>query len=203
MRKANPQSIPEPTPEPAPQTQGRPRSKDAHDAVLEATNTLLEQLDYPNISVDKIVLESSVSKRTIYRWWRNKASIILEVISADDITEPNTGNLEKDLTQLLSRIFKRVSGDKRAQVIKGLVMDAQYDPEFATQFRDYIHSRRQVCLNILERGQQRGEISAKHDPALIADLFYGAYWYRFLIGHAPLTDAYAKDTVKMILNGIR
>jgi AcrR family transcriptional regulator len=199
MRKAI--TTPEPTPEPT--TQGRPRSKDAHAAVIEATNTLLERLDYPNISVDKIVLESGVSKRTIYRWWRNKASIILEVISADDIQEPNTGNLEKDLTQLLSRIFKRVSGDKRAQVIKGLVMDAQYDPEFATQFREYIHSRRQVCLNILERGQQRGEISAKHDPALIADLFYGAYWYRFLIGHAPLTDAYAKDTVKMILNGIR
>jgi AcrR family transcriptional regulator len=197
MPKVNPE------PEPTPPSQGRPRSKDAHAAVIEATNALLEQLDYPNISVDKIVLESGVSKRTIYRWWRNKANIILEVISSDDIQEPNTGNLEKDLTQLLTRIFKRVSTDKRAQVIKGLVMDAQYDPEFATQFRDYIHSRRQVCLNILERGQQRGEISTKHDPALIADLFYGAYWYRFLIGHAPLTDAYAKDTVKMILNGIR
>jgi AcrR family transcriptional regulator len=184
----------------APQPQGRPRSKDAHAAVIDSTNALLEQLEYPNISVDRI--ESGVSKRTIYRWWRNKASIILEVISADDITEPNTGNLEKDLTQLLTRIFKRVSGDKRAQVIKGLVMDAQYDPEFAKDFREYIHSRRQVCLNILERGQKRGEISAAHDPALIADLFYGAYWYRFLIGHAPLTDAYARGVVKMILGGI-
>jgi AcrR family transcriptional regulator len=186
----------------APQPQGRPRSKDAHAAVIEATNTLLEQLDYPNISVDRIVAESGVSKRTIYRWWRNKASIILEVISADDIQEPNTGNLEKDLTKLLTRIFKRVSTDKRAQVIKGLVMDAQYDPEFAEAFREYIHSRRQVCLNILERGQKRGEISAKHDPALIADLFYGAYWYRFLIGHAPLTDSYARGVVKLILGGI-
>jgi AcrR family transcriptional regulator len=189
----------EPTANPTP---GRPRSKDAHQAVLESTNALLEQLEYPNISVDRIVAESGVSKRTIYRWWRNKASIILEVISADDITEPNTGNLEQDLTTLLTRIFNRVSSDKRAQVIKGLVMDAQYDPEFAIAFRQYIHSRRQVCLNILERGQQNGQISSEQDLGLIADLFYGAYWYRFLIGHAPLTSAYAVGVVKMILGGI-
>ena len=183
--------------------QGRPRSKDAHQAVLESTNALLEQLDYPNISVDRIVAESGVSKRTIYRWWRNKASIILEVISADDIMEPDTGSLENDLIALLTGIFKRVTTGKRAQAIKGLVMDAQYDSEFAEAFSQYIHSRRQVCLNILQRGQKCGEIPERLDLNQIADLFYGAYWYRFLIGHAPLTDAYARDTVKIILNGVR
>lgn len=182
---------------------GRPRSQQAHDAVISTTKKLLETLPYPAISVDKIVTESGVSKRTIYRWWNNKAAIILEAISEDDIPEPNTGKLEQDLTLLLTGIFERVTTDPKAAAIRGLLADAQFDREFAIEFRVYIIKRRQICLNILKRALERKEIKKTTNLELIADLIYGPYWYRLLVGHAELSATFAKDLVKAILSGVK
>ncbi len=185
-----------------PDRAGRPRSEEAHHAVIRTTLELLETLEYPAISVDRIIAESGISKRTIYRWWNNKAAIVLEAISAEDIKEPDTGNLERDLVQLLTGIFARVTTDRKAQAIKGLLMDAQYDAEFAPAFREYIAKRRQVCLNILGRAQKRGELKKDAPFELIADLIYGPYWYRLLVGHAPLDEAFARAQVNLVLKSI-
>jgi AcrR family transcriptional regulator len=183
--------------------QGRPRSVQVHDAVISTTKRLLETLEYPAISVDKIVAESGVSKRTIYRWWNNKAEIILEAIASDDIPEPNTGKLEQDLTLLLTGIFERVTTDPKAAAIRGLLADAQFDEDFAKEFRAYIAKRRQVCLNILKCAVERKEIKKTVNLELIADLIYGPYWYRLLIGHAELSEAFAKELVRTILAGMK
>lgn len=183
--------------------QGRPRSQQVHDTVISTTKKLLETLPYPAISVDRIVAESGVSKRTIYRWWDNKAAIILEALSSDDIPEPNTGKLEGDLTLLLTGIFERVTTDPKAAAIRGLLADAQFDEDFAREFRAYIGKRRQVCLNILERAVKRKEIKKNVSLELVADLIYGPYWYRLLVGHAELSETFAKDLVKMVIASLK
>jgi AcrR family transcriptional regulator len=190
---------PEPTLETNPQ--GRPRSQQAHKAVIQTTKSLLANLEYPAISVDRIVTESGVSKRTIYRWWPNKAAIILEAIASDDINEPDTGKLADDLTTLLTGIINRITGDPAAQAIRGLLADAQFDPAFAEVLRTYIGKRRQVCLHILERAKQRQELPNHANTEMIADLIYGPYWYRLLVGHAPLNASFARDLVRQVLDG--
>ena len=181
---------------------GRPRSKRAHQAVLTATRSLLETLSYDQLSVDRIAAESGVSKRTIYRWWPNKAAIVMEASTTSDIITPNTGTLRGDLVALLAGIIQTVSTHRPAQAIRGLLCEAQFDPAFAETFRQYIGERRELCLEILRRGAERGELAPKVDPQLAADLLYGAYWNRFLIGHAPLSEAFAEQAVDMMLAGI-
>ena len=39
---------------------------------------------------------------------------------------------------------------------------------------------------VLERGRERGELPAGQDVDLLVDQFYGLFWSRFLLGHAPL-----------------
>ena len=125
----------------------------------------------------------------------------MEAASATDITEPDTGKLENDLIELLTGIFATVKEHRPAQAIKGLICEAQFDQSFAEAFRTYISDRRQLCFNILKRAKERNELEEKVDPNLIADLIYGAYWNRFLIGHAPLNKNYAQEVVKTILKG--
>ncbi|MGL5811121.1 MAG: TetR/AcrR family transcriptional regulator [Nocardioides sp.] len=180
---------------------GRPRSERAHRAVLDATDALLREIDYPAITVDRIAAESGVSKRTIYRWWRNKAAIILELLQAGDVEMPDTGDVEGDLTSLLTGIFQRVLHDRSAQAIRGLVADAQFDETFAAELVEYVKARRGVCVTLLKRAQAAGQLDKDADLELIADLYYGAYWHRLLIGHAPLTADYARDVVASILRG--
>ena len=203
-QRASPDDTPGPQPEPQEaNAQGRPRSQAAHRAVINTTKALLASLPYTAISVDRIVAESGISKRTISRWWPNKAAIVLEAVSSDDINEPDTGSLERDLETLLGGIIERIHHDPAAQAIRGLLADAQHDPAFAEAFRAYIGQRRQVCLHILERARDRGEIAPATDLEITADTIYGPYWYRLLVGHAPLDRAFVRDLVQAVLRAMR
>lgn len=46
---------------------------------------------------------------------------------------------------------------------------------------------------------QRGELAADTNLDVLADLIYGAKWYRFLLYPKPLDDAFAKEIVTLIL----
>lgn len=188
-------SVPQPSP-------GRPRSQRAHDAVIEATRSLLELRRYDQLSVEAIASESGVSKRTIYRWWPNKAAIVMEAASATDVEMPDTGSLRGDLTALLGGVIATVSLHRPAQAIRGLLCEAQFDEDFAEVFRQYIGERRSLCLGILERAATRGELAPGVEPEIVADLFYGAYWNRFLIGHARLDEEFANAVVDTLLSGV-
>ena len=52
------------------------------------------------------------------------------------------------------------------------------------------------------RAAARHELRAGVQPEIVADLVYGAYWNRFLIGHAPLDRAFAEQVVDTLLAGI-
>lgn len=83
---------------------GRPRSEAAHRAVLEAVAELLDArgCSYEELTIERIAAEAGVGKQTIYRWWQNKAAVVLEALLAghlklDFAPVPNTGDLRADL----------------------------------------------------------------------------------------------------------
>ena len=51
---------------------------------------------------------------------------------------------------------------------------------------------------IVERAIERGEIPTGSDPEVIMDLFYGPLYHRYLNGHLPLDDAFAKRVARMV-----
>lgn len=65
--------------------------------------------------------------------------------------------------------------------------------------REFTQSRRAVVRAVLERGRERGEPAADRDVALLVDQVYGLFWYRFLLGHAPLEAAAAERLTESLL----
>jgi hypothetical protein len=55
---------------------------------------------------------------------------------------------------------------------------------------------------MITRAVARGEIPASTDPDVVLDLLYGASYHRLLHGHRPLTDAFVRDAVDMIIAGL-
>ena len=63
----------------------------------------------------------------------------------------------------------------------------------------FIVPRKQELVSLLQRGLQRGELAPETNLEILADLIYGAKWYRFLLYPAPLDETFAREIVKLIL----
>lgn len=176
---------------------GRKRSEASREAILDAALTLLREGGYGALTTDAIAAEAGVGKQTIYRWWSSKADVVLEALSelGRVVPVPDTGSLAGDLAQFLASTFRLLRGPKgSAPVLKGLMAEAQVNPEFAPRFAAFIQSRREVLASIVRRG---GEAAPREAVEALVDMLYGAMWYRLLVGHARLDGRAADELAEL------
>jgi len=173
---------------------GRVRSSTAHAAVLSAAVKLLEEAGYRAISIEGIAARSGVAKSTIYRWWPGKAELVMEAytqVVARRVPDPDTGTVEGDLTALLVDIYRVSRSPRRVAALQGMMAEAQLEPAFRESFRRWVQSRQDLVATILTRSISRGELPADLDLSHAIDLLFGPFWYRLLVGHAPLNPKLA------------
>lgn len=89
---------------------------------------------------------------------------------------------------------------RNANVVAGLMAEAQLDDAFANSFRTGFLARRREALRLLlERGRSRGELAADVDLDLLVDLAFGTIWYRLLAQHASLSRRFADQLTNALL----
>lgn len=184
------------------------RDPQVHQAILDATVALLEELGYKKLSIEAIAARAGVGKQTIYRWWRGKADLVIEAFArAAEIKtpEPDSGVVAHDLLTVLLFIFKETSDYTNGSVLaaKGMMAEAQLDREFLATFMELIHSWHGSLRTVLERAKTRGDLRATSDIDALIDMLMGAIWYRILLEHAPLDRAYGETLIHTVLNGNR
>ena len=181
---------------------GRRRSDQSHQAILQATREMLEQVGYGDMTIEAIAATAGVGKKTIYRWWPSKAAVALEALTTSAEARmpfPDTGSLGGDLLTYFEQAFADLQG-KSGTVLSGLAAEAQLDPEFAREFqRVFIVPMKAGLVALLKRGLQRGELAPDTNLDVLADLIYGAKWYRFLLYPMPLDATFAREIIKITL----
>ncbi|MBV8887151.1 MAG: TetR/AcrR family transcriptional regulator [Chroococcidiopsidaceae cyanobacterium CP_BM_RX_35] len=181
------------------------RREQSYHAILESSLAILAEKGYGALTIESIAARARVSKQTIYRWWSSKAAIVLEALLTDvqqRLPVPDTGSVRGDIEVLLSSSLRELA-DRSGPIVRGLMAEAQLDPEFGQAFReDFIARRREVLIKILCRGQRSGEISTLVDLELIVDLIYGPMWYRLLNQHAPIDEDFAQRLIAQIFAGL-
>ena len=65
---------------PSPASPGRPRSLRAQRDILDATSERIEKGGYPAATIEAIAARSGVAKTTIYRWWPNRAALVVDLL---------------------------------------------------------------------------------------------------------------------------
>lgn len=182
------------------------RSERNHRAILNAASELLEEVGYANLTIQTIADRAGVSNKTIYRWWSNKAAVVMEAFAlatADMVTIPDTGSLQADLLEFIQAAFVAHQTLKFGATMASLVAAIQTDPTLATAFREqFITQRRNAVREILERAIKRGELLALPDVEVVIDSVYGPIFYRLLVGHAPLDNQFAEALVNQLLIGV-
>jgi AcrR family transcriptional regulator len=173
---------------------GRRRNEEARQAILDAALRLLARPDRGPLTIDLIASEAGVGKQTIYRWWPSKAGVLLEALTGWGETLvplPDTGSLRNDLRDFLRSTFRRAGEASIEVLLRTLAAEAARDPHAAELVRRFTETRRDALRALVERGRDRGDLAADRDLDLLVDQAYGFFWYRLLLGHAPLTDEVA------------
>ncbi len=194
------------TPKPAPNE--KRRDSQAHQEILNATSALLDELGYKKLSIEAIAARAGVGKQTIYRWWKGKADLVIEAFTQEAqirAPEPDAGALEQDLRVILLFIFKEASEYSRGTGLaaKSMMAEAQLDHDFLPTFLNLIRSWHGPFRHALEHGKARGELRSDTDLDAMVDMLMGATWYRLLLEHAPLDEAYADTIIRTLLEGSR
>ena len=184
---------------------GRPRSERAHRAILQAANELLESEGFAAVTVEAIAERAGVSKATVYRWWPNRAAVVMDgflSIVSSEVPFPHTGHAREDIRIHMRRLAEAFSG-KIGRTVAALIAEGQSDPELAEALRSrWVSVRRTEAREILELGIERGELREDLDPEVAVDVLYGPIYYRMLVGHAPLDDDFADVLADHVFAGL-
>lgn len=79
---------------------GRPRSEKTKNAILSAAYDLLLESGFGSVTIEKIAEKAGVSKATIYKWWSNKAAVVMDAFFDAAVVRlpvPDTGSTMDDI----------------------------------------------------------------------------------------------------------
>ena len=187
-------------------TRGRPRSEAADRAILRAATDLLAERGLAGMSMEEVAARAGVGKATVYRRWRSRGALALDAFMAEFQALqplPDTGTLRDDLLAALRAWVRAVTRTPAGRILAGLIAAAQEDPELAAAWRARVLEPMRAQHRImLRRAIERGEIPASTDTDVALDLLYGAAYHRLLQGHRPLSDAFTRRVVEVIVAGL-
>ncbi|MGC4947946.1 TetR/AcrR family transcriptional regulator [Streptomyces sp. DT224] len=181
---------------------GRRRNEAARRAILDASLRLLGEAKGAPVTVETIAREAGVGKQTLYRWWPSKGAVLLEALAEQAqraVPAPDRGGLRDDLRAVVAATFAGAQKPPVGPALRTLVREAARDPQLAVLMREFTETRRAALRAVLEGGQERGELEAGRDLDLMVDQVYGVFWYRFLLGHAPLDEETATALADSLL----
>lgn len=190
---------------PSGRSRGRPRSSEAHLAILQASLDLLAEVGYDGFSMEAVAHRAGVSKATVYRRWPSKPALVVDLIDsiASSYSAPDTGSTRDDLNEFVGTVFRAITHSQYGAVLTALASEFQRNPEMAASFRArFLASRRASTLGILRRGVERGDLRPDADLELVVDLLVSPLYYRILVSGMPLSADYATSVVDHVLSGV-
>jgi AcrR family transcriptional regulator len=196
-------------PVPASGQTGRRRNPDIAAAVLQAAVAILDdpKIGFRGLTMQAVAQSAGVSKATLYRWWPDKAHLVLDAYrskSARDIAAPVTGDIGPDLSAHLGQIAYALNFRGSARTVADITMTAAEDERFGTLYRgSLLRERRQALLDVLLAGRRRGQVRAEIDLEIVVDAALGAIHHRLLLSRAPIDGPFVSALADFILGGIR
>ena len=135
------------------QSAGRPRSEEAHQAILDATIELLVEVGFSSLTVEGVASRAGVGKATIYRRWPSKLPLVVEAFGQlPGFEEVDTGSVSEDLKQMLRAYIQAFNSTPLASVMPSLAGERAHNPALSEFYDPVAKQRRQPLIRILQRG---------------------------------------------------
>lgn len=167
---------------------GRPRCEATEKAILAAARQMFETSNLRELTIDAIAKKAGVSKATIYRWWTNKADLVmdacLEELRQYATFDCKDGDPVDIITGQMRRLIKVYSGPT-GRIVAQLMAEGQYQPEICSRF---LAAHGEIRCNELQSlvGGEREKV------VFLADLLYGPIYFRLIRHSCPLDEQFAE-----------
>jgi AcrR family transcriptional regulator len=183
------------------------RSESARAAILEAADDLLVERGFAGVTMEGIAARAGVAKQTIYRWWNNKADVLLDAFvqdMAEELVEVDEGDLERDLRAYLRLLAAFLREPETGATFRALVGNGHLDAAFGERFNaQYVDVQRQRHRRMVQRAVERKELPTDLDVDAETDQLIGPLYYRALVTREPLDDGFVDRLVDSFLERVR
>ncbi len=177
--------------------------EDVTAAIRTAVFEELAAVGYARMTIEGIARRAGVGKAAVYRRWRSKLPLVLDVVSevaVQGMPVPATGSLLGDVRALLEVTARALGHPMASQIIPDLLAEAARNPEIAQALRAALRGIQQgIAQAVVGGAVERGELPADIDPELALDLLAGPLYWRLAVFRSPVPaadlDALATATV--------
>ena len=176
---------------------GRPRDPHLDEALLTAAREVFLARGFQHASLAEVARHAGVGTPAIYRRWRTKADMAIDVVEQhlrpDPI--PDTGAIRADLVQFVRQRIVQWSSPLFQQVLLPVVVEAFCDPSLAERVgRRFLAYRQPRVVARIAKAVAAGQLRSDTDPGMLADLLNGPIMMPRLYSQ-PLPEVEDAETI--------
>ncbi|HEY1616274.1 MAG TPA: TetR/AcrR family transcriptional regulator C-terminal ligand-binding domain-containing protein [Streptosporangiaceae bacterium] len=188
---------------------GRKRDPRTEAAAIEAVLDLVGAgATLSGLSLVTIAEHVGVSRNSLYRRWKTKDDLYLDVLDAINkpLPEFTSGTAREDLIADLAVVIERTLDERANSMLRALLAEAAVFPELHRRyFEEVVIPRREFMYGIIRQGIAAGQIRADVDPALVNEMLVGPILARMWAGTTEGLDpaVTSRRLVDLIYAGIQ
>ncbi|MFF9015285.1 TetR/AcrR family transcriptional regulator [Streptomyces sp. NPDC014870] len=181
--------------------------EDVTEAIRAAVFEELAAVGFARMSIEGIARRAGVGKTAVYRRWKSKLSLVLDLLgafAAQGLPAPATGSLYGDVRALLVVGSHALRHPVASQVIPDLLVEAARQPEIAEAIKAaLLDSQQGVVAQIVREAVARGELAADADPDRALDLIVGPLYWRLVVVRGELPKGYVDDLARAAVAALK
>lgn len=181
--------------------------EDVTEAIRAAVFDELAAVGFARMSIEGIARRAGVGKTAVYRRWKSKLSLVLDLLGAfatQGLPAPATGSLYGDVRALLEVASHALRHPVASQVIPDLLVEAARQPEIAQAIKAaLLDSQQGVVAQIVREAVARGELSEDADPDRALDLIVGPLYWRLVVVRGELPKGYVDDLARSAVAALK
>ncbi|MGW6746077.1 TetR/AcrR family transcriptional regulator [Streptomyces sp. NPDC055025] len=181
--------------------------EDVTDAIRAAVFEELAAVGFARMSIEGIARRAGVGKTAVYRRWKSKLALVLDLLSAfaaQGLPAPATGSLYGDVRALLEVASHALRHPVASQVIPDLLVEAARHPEIADAIKTaLLDGQRGIVAVIVREAVERGELPEGADADRALDLIVGPLYWRLVVVRGDLPKGYLDDLAASAVAAVR
>ncbi|WP_329121919.1 TetR/AcrR family transcriptional regulator [Streptomyces sp. NBC_01465] len=181
--------------------------EDVTDAIRAAVFEELATVGFSKMSIEGIARRAGVGKTAVYRRWKSKLHLVLDLVSAfavQGLPAPATGSLHGDVRALLEVASHALRHPVASQVIPDLLVEAARNPEIANTIKEaLLDSQQGLAAAVVRDAVARGDLPESTDPERALELIIGPLYWRAIVVRDALPKGYLDGLAKAAVAALK